>query len=74
MVAVGVVTTLAPVVAESAVAGDQLYVDAPVAVRVALPPVHIATPEPAFVVGEVLTVTVTIAVCEQPLPSVPVTV
>ena len=46
----------------------------PVAVSVVpLPPVQIATPEPALIVGNGLTVTVTVAGLLQPLP-VPVTV
>ena len=46
----------------------------PVAVNVVDEPVQMLTPEPALIVGSEFTVTVTLAVLEQPLPSVPVTV
>ena len=47
---------------------------APVAVNVVpVPPVHMATPEPALTTGVVFTVTVTLALLLQPLV-VPVTV
>ena len=74
VVDVGLAVTLAPVVADSPVEGVQLYVVAPVAVRVVPdPPVQIATPEPALTTGVVFTVTVMLAVLLQPLV-VPVTV
>jgi hypothetical protein len=62
------------VVALNPVAGDQLYVVAPLAVKVVLLPEHIvAEVGLTSVVGVVFTVTVTLAVPEQP-PEVPVTV
>jgi carbohydrate-selective porin OprB len=57
------------------VAGDQLYVAAPLAEIVAEPPLQIvAEPGVTLTVGNVLTVTVTLAVFWQPLADVPVTV
>jgi hypothetical protein len=63
VVADGVATTLAPVVADKPPAGDQVYEDAvPDAVKVVLLPVAIVTSDPAFTVGSGLTVTVVVAV------------
>jgi hypothetical protein len=70
----GLAVTLAHVVHDKPVAGDQLYVSPPVAVSVVEAPLQMAVPEPALIVGSALTVTVTAAVLVQPLASVPVTV
>ena len=75
MVAVGEAITDAPLVELNPVAGDQLYVDAPLAVRVVLPPGQYDAEEGVTViVGKGFTVTVTVAVFVQPLAPVPVTV
>ena len=66
--------TLAPTVADNAVAGDHVNIVAvPVAVKVVELPEQIVTPEPALTVGVGFTETVTVAVLLQPLV-VPVTV
>ncbi len=65
---------LAPVVAESPVAGDQVNVVAlPLAVMAVDAPLQIATLEPPLTVGSGLTVTVTMAMLLQPSEK-PVTV
>jgi len=66
VVRVGVAVTLAPVVADKPVAGDQLYVVPPLPVSVVEVPAQIATDDPALIVGIGLTVTVTFAVLLQP--------
>jgi len=66
VVRVGVAVTLAPVVADKPVAGDQLYVVPPLPVSVVEVPAQIATSDPALIVGIGLTVTVTFAVLLQP--------
>ena len=71
---VGLAVKVAPVVALNPVPGDQVYVFAPVAVKVVLLPVHIDTSGPAFTTGNGFTVTVTWSVLTHPLASVPVTV
>ena len=74
VVLVGFAVTLAPVVADKPVAGDQVNVVAvPVAVRAVEEPLQIATPEPALTVGRAFTVTVTLAVLLH-IPLLPVTV
>lgn len=65
--------TVAPVVELSAVAGDQLYVSAPAAVRVAVAPEQIVS-ELTVTVGVGFTVTVDVAVAVQPAAVAPVTV
>jgi hypothetical protein len=55
VVVVGLAVTLAPVVAESPEEGVHTYVDAPVAVSPVELPAHIATFEPALMVGILLT-------------------
>jgi hypothetical protein len=63
VVAAGLAVTVAPVVADSPVAGDQLYVVAPVAVSVVpAPPAQIATSGDTPTVGRALTVTVAVLV------------
>ena len=72
---VGLAVTVAPVVADSPVAGDHVYVEAPLAVSDTLAPLHIAgAAGVTVIVGSGLTVTVTVAVLVHPFPSVPVTV
>jgi hypothetical protein len=66
--------TLAPVVADNPVDGDQLYVEPPVAVKPVEAPLQIATLEPPLITGIKFTVTVTAAVLLQPAALVPVTV
>jgi len=66
--------TLAPVVAVRPVAGDHEYIVPPVAVSEVDEPLQIATDEPAPIVGNAFTVTVTDDVLLQPVPFVPVTV
>src|SRR5204862_2798412 len=74
VVAPGLAVSVAPVVADSPVAGDQLYVVAPVAVSVVpVPPAQIATSGDTPTVGCGFTVTVTVAVLLHPAV-VPVTV
>jgi hypothetical protein len=75
VVTVGEAETVAPVVALRPVAGDQAYEEAPLAVRLVLPPLHIEGE-----VGEIVTegfvpiVTVTVLVAVQPAELVPVIV
>ena len=57
MVDDGLAVTLAPVVADRPVDGDHEYVVPPVAVNVVEDPLQIATPEPAPIVGNAVTVT-----------------
>ena len=72
---VGFAVTVAPVVADKPVAGLQLYVVAPFAVRDVLSPLQIVAVAGVIVtVGLGFTVTVTVAVFVHPFPSVPVTV
>ncbi len=73
VVTVGDAVTLAAVVELNPVAGLQLYVVAPLAVRVVLPPEQMEVEGLTVTVGEVVTVTVTGTLDEQPLV-VPVTV
>jgi hypothetical protein len=74
VVAPGVAVTVAPVVWLSPVAGDQVYVAAPLAVKLVDPPMQIVDEEGVTViVGTGFTVTVTVAVPVQPLAVVPVT-
>ena len=75
VVAVTVVVTTAPVVIFKPVFGFHVYVVPPVAVKVLLLPVHMAlslavTP----IVGNGLTVTVTLVLSMQPAAEVPTTV
>jgi hypothetical protein len=73
-VLVGDAVTVAPVVALKPVAGDQLYVVAPLAVSTALPPEQKVAEEGEILTdGEAFTVTVTVEMPVQP-PVVPVTV
>ena len=65
--------TLAPVVALNPVAGDHVYVEAPVAVSVVLEPLQMVAAG-TLMVGNGLTVTVTVVVPTQPAAEVPVTV
>jgi hypothetical protein len=74
IVDVGLAVTLAPVVADNPVDGDQLYVEPPVAVKPVEKPLQIATLEPPLITGIGLIVTVTVAVLLQPAALVPVTV
>lgn len=63
VVTVGVAVTLTPVDAERlAEETAGAYVAAPLAVRLVEEPIHIAVPEPPFVVGVGLTLTCTVAV------------
>ena len=66
--------TVAPVVEDKPVAGLQLYVEAPLAVRDVLAPLQIVTEGETVTVGFGFTVTVTVAVLVHPFASVPVTV
>ena len=61
-------------VALNPVDGDHAYVDAPLAVKLALEPLQIVASTPALTVGSALTVTVVTAdVAEQPFAFVTVT-
>ena len=71
VVVVGLAVGLAQLVHDKPVAGDQMYVLAPVAFNAADDPAHITLLAPPLTVGLGLTVTVTLAVPAQPL--VPVT-
>jgi len=74
VVAVGFAVTAAVFVALKPVEGDHAYVDAPVAVKLALEPLQIVASTPALTVGRALTVTVVTAdVAEQPFAFVTVT-
>ena len=66
--------TVAPVVDDNPVAGLQLYVEAPPAVRDVLVPLQIVTEGETVTVGLGFTVTVTVAVLVHPFASVPVIV
>jgi hypothetical protein len=68
----GAAVTVAPVVADRPVAGDHVYVAAPVAVSTIDKPAHIATFVPAVTTGNGLTVNSRVA--KQPPGSVYVTV
>ena len=72
---VGLAITVAPMVADKPVAGDQLYVDAPLAVNGVLLPLQIVA-EAGFteITGFEFTATSTMVVFTHPLASVPVTV
>ena len=59
---------------DNPVAGDQVYDVAPVACSPTLKPTHIVLSAPAFTVGNMLTVTVTVAVSLQLAPLMPITV
>jgi PII-like signaling protein len=74
VVAVGVAVTVAPVVADRPVAGDHVYVAAPVAVRAVDEPAHIATFVSAVTTGNGLTETVVVDEPTHPKLFVPVTV
>jgi hypothetical protein len=63
-----------PVVAESDGPGAHVYVTPPVALNTVEDPVQMATLEPPLIVGNGLTLTITVAVFTHPLASVPVTV
>ena len=65
---------LAQVIQDKPDEEDQLYETPPVAVNVVDEPLQILTAEPALTVGKGFTITVTLAVLEQPLVLVPVTV
>jgi hypothetical protein len=73
VVTLGVADGEEQVVQERPTAGLHTYVDAPLAVSTAATPSHLVTLLPADTVGDVFTVTVTVAVREHPL-AVPVTV
>ncbi len=73
MVTVGFAVTLGPVVELNPVAGDQVYVVAPLAVSVVLPPLQ-TVPLVELTVGNGFTVTADVAVFTQPAALVPVTV
>ncbi len=73
--AVGSALTLTPVDDDNVEPGDHIYdMLLPLAVKVVDDPVHIATFEPALIVGNAFTLTVTVAVLLQLFISVPVTV
>jgi len=74
VVVVGEATGFAMFVAERPVAGLHEYVLPPVAFSVTELPAHIDVLLPADMVGSWLTVTITVAVLEQPPVAVPVTV
>lgn len=73
VVAVGLAVTLAPVVALNPVAGDHAYVDAPLAVSIALAPSQIVAGAHA-ITGNGFTVTVAVVVPVHPAAVVPVIV
>ena len=73
MVEVGFAVTLVPVVALSPVEGDQVYVDAPLAVKVVDAPLHIVA-SATLTVGNGLTVTIAVVVFVHPDALVPVIV
>ncbi len=74
MVVAGLAVTLPPVAADNPVAGLQLKVFAPDAVRVVLPPAHIAAVPVTVTVGTAFTATVTVEESIQPAALVPFTV
>ena len=75
MVVVGLAVTLAPTVADNAVAGDHVNtVAVPLAVKEVELPEQMVTPEPALTVGVGFTDTVTVAVLLHPAVLAPVTV
>ena len=74
VVMVGDAIGLAHVVQLRPVAGAQLYVPPPVAVRVVFEPVQMETSAPALATGVGFTVTVTVVVLVQPAALVPVIV
>ena len=67
----GLAVTVAPVVADNPVAGDHVYVEAPLAVKVVLAPLQIEAGG-HVIIGNGLTVTVTVVVPIQPKALVPV--
>ena len=71
---VGLAVTVEPVVALKPVDGVHVYVVPPVAVKMVLLPLHIGAGVGAVIVGGGFTVTATVVVLTQPLPSVPVMV
>ena len=71
---VGLAVTDEPVVALKPVEGVQVYVVPPVAVKMVLLPLHIGAGVGAVIVGGGFTVTATVVVLTQPLPSVPIMV
>ena len=75
MVDAGLAVTVAPVVADKPVEGDQLYDVPPLAVNDTLLPLQIVADDgETDIVGKEFTVTVTVPVLMHPLASVPVTV
>jgi hypothetical protein len=70
---VGLALTLVPVVALNPVAGVQVYVEAPPAVKLIDAPLHIA-PLFTLIVGSGFTVTVDVVEAVHPFAAVPVTV
>ena len=70
---VGLAVTVAPVVDPKPVAGDQIYVIAPLAVRFAELPLQIVVFEETVTVGDGFTVIDTVALFVHPLAFVPVT-
>ena len=72
--ATGLAVTVAPVVADNPVAGVQLYIDAPLAVSdMPLPLQMVAEAGVTLMVGNALTVIVTVVVFMHPLTFVPIT-
>jgi len=71
---VGLAVTDEPVVALKPVDGVQMYVVPLVAVKMVLLPLHIGAGVGDVIVGGGFTVTATVVVLTQPLPSVPVMV
>lgn len=65
--AVGLAVTVEPVVAESPVDGDHIYVFAPEAVNVVEPGLQIAVVPAMATVGSGFTVTTMVSVSEHPL-------
>ena len=70
----GFASTVALVVDDKLIEGDQTYVEAPDAESVVVWPLQIGASIPAFTIGKLLTVTVTLSVFWQPFASTPVTV
>lgn len=73
MVTAGFAVTLVPVVDDNPVAGDHVYVEAPVAVNVVLDPIHIAAGG-TVIIPLAFTVTIAVVVETQPAALVPVIV